>query len=76
MIFTSDPDYASEQTNGHKENSNPKNKELYKDHDSIGDYMERLVLRPLRNLMHGTIDRDHEYYIKEEEEVNEYSEEE
>lgn len=53
-----------------------KNKELYKDHDSIGDYMERLVLRPLRNLMHGTIDRDHEYYIKEEEEVNEYSEEE
>lgn len=52
-----------------------KNKSLYKDHDNIGDYMERFCLRPLRNLMHGTTDRDYEFYVKDEEDVNEFTDE-
>ena len=51
-----------------------KNKELYRDFDDIGGYFERFILRPLRNLMHGTTDRDHEFYVKEEEDVNELTE--
>lgn len=42
-----------------------KNKELYKDHDNFRDYIERFVLRPLRNLQHGTDERDKEFYVKE-----------
>ena len=42
-----------------------KNKKLYKDHDSIGDYFERFVLRPLRNLQYGTAERDTEFYVKD-----------
>lgn len=53
-----------------------KNKELYRDFDDIGDYIDRFLLRPLRNLMHGTSDRDHEFYVQDEEDVNEYSDEE
>ena len=45
-----------------------KDKTLYKDFDGFGEYMERIVLRPLRNLMHGTKDRDFEYYVRDEEE--------
>ena len=52
-----------------------KNKKLYKDHDNLGEYIERFLLRPLRNLMHGTNDRDYEYYVKDEEE-NVYSDDE
>lgn len=50
-----------------------KNKELFKDYDNIGDYFKRFVLRPLRNLMHGTTDRDYEYCVKDGDE-NEFSE--
>ena len=52
-----------------------KDKELYKDYDGIGDYADRFILRPLRNLMHGSHDRDKEFYVKSEEESNEYDEE-
>lgn len=52
-----------------------KNKELYRDFDNIGNYIERFMLRPLRNLMHGTKDRDYEYYVKDEESVDAYDEE-
>lgn len=45
-----------------------KDKKLFADYDSIGDYLTRFVLRPLRNLQHGTSDRDHEFYVKEEDE--------
>lgn len=49
-----------------------KDKKLYKDHDNIGEYYERHVVRPLRNLQLGTQDRDSEYYIHEnEDEINE-----
>lgn len=53
-----------------------KNKKLYKDFDGLGDYMERFILRPLRNLMCGTQDRDHEFCVRDEAEENEdvYSE--
>lgn len=50
-----------------------KNKNLFKDFDNIGDYFKRFVLRPLKNLMHGTTDRDFEYCVKDGDE-NEYSE--
>ena len=43
-----------------------KDKELYKDFDHIGDYFKRFMLRPLRNLMFGTNERDYEYFVKEE----------
>ena len=45
-----------------------KDKKLYRDFDGIGEYIERFMLRPLRNLMHGTSDRDYEYYVKDDEE--------
>ena len=47
-----------------------KNKTLYQDHDGLRDYIERFLLRPLRNLQHGTKDRDREFYVKEDGEVN------
>ena len=42
-----------------------KDKELYKDYDKIGEYFDRFVKRPLRNLMTGTTDRDTEYFVKD-----------
>lgn len=47
-----------------------RDKKLYKDFDGIGEYFERFVLRPLRNLQHGSSDRDYEYYVKEESEYD------
>lgn len=41
-----------------------KSKELFKDADGIGSYFDRFVLRPLRNLMHGTNDRDYEFSVE------------
>lgn len=54
-----------------------RSKKLYKDFDGIGDYVDRFVLRPLRNLMFGTQDRDHEFCVQDESEENDdvYSEE-
>lgn len=53
-----------------------KNKSLYKDHDNIGDYITRFLLRPLRNLMQGTKDRDVEFFVKDEEENDEFTDDE
>lgn len=53
-----------------------KNKELYRDFDNIGDYINRFLLRPLRNLMHGTKDRDYEYFVKDGENQDVYQDEE
>lgn len=53
-----------------------KNKKLYYDHDNIGEYIDRFMLRPLRNLMYGTKDRDREYYVKDEVSENAYSDDE
>lgn len=44
-----------------------KNKNLYKDHDNIGEYISRFMLRPLKNLMYGTKDRDYEFQVKDDE---------
>ena len=44
-----------------------KNKNLYKDFDNIGDYFTRFVLRPILNQQFGTTDRDHEFYIVDDE---------
>lgn len=48
-----------------------KDKELYKDFDKIGEYFDRFVKRPLRNLMSGTTDRDSEYFVKDGDDVDE-----
>ncbi|MEY8352589.1 hypothetical protein AALB39_04440 [Lachnospiraceae bacterium 54-53] len=42
-----------------------KDKNLYKDFDNIGDYFDRFVKRPLKNLMFGSNERDKEYYVKD-----------
>lgn len=42
-----------------------KNKKLYKDFDGIGSYVSRFLLRPLKNLMTGSKERDKEYCVKE-----------
>ena len=47
-----------------------KNKELYRDYDNIGGYIERFLLRPLRNLMYGSKDRDYEFFVKDEGDVD------
>lgn len=46
-----------------------KDKKLYKDFDGIGDYFNRFVLRPLKNLMFGTTDRDKEFFVGDDEDV-------
>lgn len=40
-----------------------KDKALYKDYDHLGEYYERHVLRPLRNLETGSTDRDLEFFV-------------
>lgn len=47
------------------------NKSLYKDFDNIGDYFDRFVKRPLKNLMFGANERDKEYYVKENNDIDE-----
>lgn len=42
-----------------------KDKELYKDFDGIGEYFDRFVRRPLKNLLTGTTERDKEFYVKD-----------
>lgn len=44
-----------------------KNRELYKDFDHIGEYAERHIFRPLKNIIFGTRDKDYEFYVKDEE---------
>lgn len=44
------------------------NQDHYKDFDGIGDYIKRFMMRPLKNLMTGSSDRDEEYCVKDEEE--------
>lgn len=51
-----------------------KNKSLYRDFDDLGSYAERNILRPLKNLIFGTKDKDPEWYVKDEEDTNDYDE--
>lgn len=44
-----------------------KNKDKYKDYDGLGEYYERFAVRPLKNIVLGTQDRDKEFYVREEE---------
>lgn len=46
-------------------------KELYADFDKIGEYIERHITRPMKNLELGTDIRDSEYFVPE---VDEYEE--
>ena len=43
-----------------------KDKTLYNDFDGRGEYYDRFVLRPMRNLMTGSTDRDTEYFIEDD----------
>lgn len=43
-----------------------KNKTLYKDFDGLGNYFERHIERPMKNLQHGTNVRDSEYSVGDE----------
>ena len=47
-----------------------RNKEKYKDYDGLGEYYQRMVVRPMRNLQLGTQERDPEYSIPDEEDDN------
>lgn len=48
-----------------------KDKKLYKDFDGLGEYIKRFITRPLRNLQHGTVDRDEEYCVKDRDDYEE-----
>ena len=52
-----------------------KNQKLFKDSDNVGEYYQRMILRPIRNLMFGENERDYEYYVKEEDDADGFSEE-
>lgn len=40
-----------------------KDKKLYEDYDGLGDYYDRHICRPLRNLVHDENVRDKEYFV-------------
>lgn len=44
-----------------------KGKELYRDFDNIGEYAERHIFRPLKNIIFGTREKDYEFYVKDDE---------
>ena len=50
-----------------------KDKQLYKDYDNVGQYFQRHVLRPLRNIKFGTRDRDSEFCVKDDGDDYEYA---
>lgn len=47
------------------------NKELYKDNDNIGDYIERHITRPMINLETGSSTRDTEFFVPDGEDYEE-----
>ena len=53
-----------------------KDKKLYADHDELEDYFNRYVLRPLKNLQFGTNDRDTEFYVKDGDDSDAFTDEE
>jgi hypothetical protein len=46
-----------------------KNKSLFADFDSLGEYITRFLLRPLRNLQLGEDKRDVEFHVKSDDEL-------
>ena len=52
-----------------------KNQSLFKDYDGLGDYFNRMILRPIKNVIFGTDERDIEYFVKDEGDSDEYQEE-
>lgn len=48
-----------------------KDKELYKDFDKIGEYIERHITRPMMNLENGTNIRDKEFFVPEDDDYEE-----
>ena len=48
-----------------------KNRSIYNDFDGIGDYFDRFVKRPLKNLMFGSNERDKEFCVKEDTDLDE-----
>lgn len=48
-----------------------KDKELYKDHDRLGEYIERHITRPMINLETGSNIRDTEFFVPEGDDYDE-----
>ena len=48
-----------------------KDKKLYKDFDGLGEYIDRHITRPMKNLFTGTNIRDKEYFVPEADEDDE-----
>lgn len=46
-----------------------KDKQLYADWDDLGEYYQRMAVRPLKNLQLGTNERDKEYYVHDDKEL-------
>lgn len=42
-----------------------KDKSLFDDNDDIGEYFDRHIRRPMKNLQFGSDDRDKEFYVKD-----------
>lgn len=40
-----------------------KDKEIYKDHDGLGEYFQRFIVRPFRNLITGSKEMDYEFSV-------------
>jgi hypothetical protein len=47
------------------------NKELYKDNDNLGDYVERHITRPMINLETGSSTRDTEFFVPDGDDYDE-----
>ena len=43
-----------------------KNKKRYRDFDGLGEYYDRMVGRPIENIITGSTDRDSEYYVHDD----------
>lgn len=52
-----------------------KNKSLYQDFEGLGSYFKRHTLRPLINLEYGKTDRDFEFYVKDQDDAEDYDDE-
>lgn len=48
-----------------------KDKKLYNDFDGLGEYIDRHITRPMKNLFEGTNIRDYEYFVPEDSEDEE-----
>lgn len=51
-----------------------KDKTLYSDYDQLGEYIDRHITRPLRNILTGSDTQDEEFFVPEDLDGDEYDE--